>query len=69
MVGTALAEITLAAARVNKGYTQEEAAKLIGVTADTLRNYEKGRTFPDIAVIKRIEDVYGVPYSQLKFLP
>lgn len=62
-------EITLKGARANKGYTQEKAAQLIGVTVDTLRNYEKGKSFPDVPIIKKIEDVYGIPYSQLKFLP
>lgn len=60
-------EITLKSARVNKGLTQEQAAKLIGVTTDTLSNYERGKSFPDVPVIKKIEDVYGIPYSSLKF--
>ena len=60
-------EITLKSARVNKGLTQEQAAKLIGVTTDTLSNYERGKSFPDVLVIKKIEDVYGIPYSNLKF--
>lgn len=61
-------EITLKSARINANLTQEEAAKLIGVTKDTLSNYERGRSFPDVPIIKRIEDVYGVPYSSIKFL-
>ena len=60
-------EITLKSAIVNKGYTQEEAAKLIGVTTDTLRNYEQGKSFPDVPIIKKIEDVYDIPYSNIKF--
>ena len=35
--------ITLEAARVNKGLTQEAAAEVLGCTPDTLRRYEKGR--------------------------
>ena len=62
-------KITLKAARVSKGLTQKEAAKLIGVTVDTLANYEKGRTYPDIPILKKIEKVYGVEYNQLIFLP
>ena len=62
-------KITLRAARVSKGLTQKEAAKLIGVTVDTLANYEKGRTYPDIPILKKIEKVYGVEYNQLIFLP
>lgn len=61
--------ITLKSARVNKGLTQVNAAKFIGVTVDTLSNYERGKSFPDVPIIKKIEQVYGVPYNNLIFLP
>lgn len=61
--------ITLKAARTNKGLSQEEAAKLIGISESTLINYEKGRRFPDVPIIKKIEDVYGVEYREINFLP
>ena len=35
--------ITLKSARVNKGLTQAQAAKEIGITVDTLSNYERGK--------------------------
>lgn len=61
--------ITLKSARVNRGLTQVKAAELIGITVDTLSNYERGKSFPDVPIIKRIEEVYGVPYNDLIFLP
>lgn len=61
--------ITLKSARVNKGLTQIKAAKLIGITVDTLSNYERGKSFPDVPIIQKIEEVYGVSYSDLIFLP
>lgn len=61
--------MTLKAARVNKNLTQRVAARLIGVSVDTLSNYEKGRSFPDVPIIKRIEKVYEVSYADLIFLP
>ena len=61
--------MTLKSARVNKGLTQAQAAQKIGVTVDTLSNYERGKSFPDVPVIQKIEIVYGVPYSELIFLP
>lgn len=61
--------ITLKSARVNKNLTQAQAAKLIGITADTLSNYERGKSFPDIPILMKIESVYGVSYSELIFLP
>lgn len=60
---------TLKTAREAMGYTQENAAKLIGVSVDTLGNYERGKSYPDIPVLRKIEEVYGVPYDRLIFLP
>ncbi|MBO5238692.1 MAG: helix-turn-helix transcriptional regulator [Lachnospiraceae bacterium] len=61
--------ITLKSARVNKDLTQAQAAKLIGITVDTLSNYERGKSYPDVPVIQKIEEVYEVSYSDLIFCP
>ncbi len=60
---------TLKTAREMKRYTQEEAAKLIGISTDTLGNYERGKSYPDVPVLRKIEELYGIPYEQLIFLP
>lgn len=60
--------ITLKAARVNKGMTQEEAAKALDVSISTLRNYEAGKSFPDIPTLRKIEELYDVDYDSLIFL-
>jgi len=60
-------ELTLRALRINKGYSQEKASKLIGISVDTLANYEKGITFPDIPVLKKIEEVYETNYNNINF--
>lgn len=60
--------ITLKAARVNRGYTQDAAAKIIGVTVDTISNWERGKSFPNVPQLKKIEEVYGVTYNDLIFL-
>ena len=57
--------MTLKAARVNKGMTQAEASVKLGISVATLQQYESGKTFPDVPVIKRIEDTYDVPYSDI----
>ena len=49
---------TLKTAREMKRYTQEEAAKRIGVGVDTLGNYERGKSYLDIPVLRKIEEVY-----------
>lgn len=60
---------TLKTARDRLGLNQEDAAKLIGISKDTLSNYERGKSYPDIPVLKKIEEVYEVTYNQLIFLP
>ena len=61
--------ITLKAARVNVGMNQNEAAKGLGITPDTLRRWEKGLSFPTVVQIKKIEELYNVSYSDIIFLP
>lgn len=61
--------LTLRAARVNKNMQQKDAARALGVAVDTLSNWEKGKTFPNVPQIKKIEEVYGVSYSDLIFCP
>ena len=60
-------ELTLRAWRINKGYSQEKASKLIGISVDTLSNYERGITFPDIPVLKKIEEIYETNYNNINF--
>lgn len=62
-------QITLKAIRVNKGLSQEEAAKAIGISEDTLSNYERGKTYPDIPILKKIEKVYETSYENINFFP
>ena len=59
--------ITLKAARVNKNMTQAEAAKALGIAVDTIRQYEAGNTFPDVPMIRKIEDLYSVSYNDINF--
>lgn len=61
--------MTLKTARELSGLTQSDAAQLIGVNADTLGNYERGKYYPDVPILRRIEEVYHVRYDQLIFLP
>lgn len=63
------AGFTLKTARERKGLTQEKAANLIGISVDTLGNYERGKSYPDVPVLRKIEEIYGVPYERLIFLP
>lgn len=60
--------MTLKQARELNGMTQAEAAAKIGVSSDTLGNYERGKSYPDIPILRRIENLYGVPYDRIIFL-
>ena len=60
-------KISLRAARVNAGLTQEQAADKIGIARQTLVNYETGKTFPDIKTLRRIADVYGIDKDRISF--
>ena len=61
--------ITMKAARVNQNLNQAEAAKLLGISRKTLQNYEAGTSFPDVPILKRIESLYKVSYSDIIFVP
>lgn len=60
-------KMTLKAARINKGLTQQQAADAIGIGVDTLSNYERGKTYPDVVILKRIEKAYDIEYSNIIF--
>lgn len=63
------AGLTLKEIRERKGLKQTEAAQMIGVSVDTLGNYERGKSYPDIPILRKIEEVYDVPYTNIIFLP
>lgn len=62
-----MSKMTLKALRVNKGLTQMDAAKMLGISPDTLARWETGKTYPDVADIVRIEKLYNVEYSNINF--
>lgn len=62
-------KITLSAARVNAGYSQKQAAKLLDISNKTLCNWEKGNTFPEQPMIEKLCNLYGVTYDMLNFAP
>lgn len=61
--------ITLKAARVNAELTLAVAAKELGITKNTLINYEKYRTVPNMEMGRAMATLYGVSVDDLIFLP
>ena len=62
-------KVTLKTIREMRGLSQMDAAKAIGISVDTLSNYERGKSYPDIPVLRKIEKTYNIKYNQLIFLP
>ena len=53
-------QISLAAARVNAKMTQEEAARALGVSKQTICSWEKEKTIPNAVKLREISRVYGI---------
>ena len=60
---------TLKALRTNKNMNLKQGAQALGVSVDTLHNWEHGKTYPNVPQIKKIEEVYGVEYGDIIFCP
>lgn len=61
-------QISLAAARVNAGLTQEEVSKKMKISKNTLVNWEKGLSEPSISQGRELADLYKMPLDYI-FLP
>lgn len=59
-------QISLAAARVNADFKQEEAAKAIGVTPKTLGNYEKGKSAIPHYRLETLAKFYAIPSDMIR---
>lgn len=57
--------ISLKAARVNAGFTQEEAAKRIGVSETIICKWETGKCAPTAKRIPKILEVYNIKYEDV----
>lgn len=58
---------SLKACRVNKNLTLAEASKAIGVTKETISNWENGRSYPSINHIEKLLKVYDVAFDDVNF--
>lgn len=53
--------ISLAAARVNAGLTQDQVAKKMQVSKNIIVNIEKGKRTPKMAEIAFLSELYNIP--------
>ena len=59
--------ITLAAARVNAGMTQKEAAKRMEVSNNTIINWETGKITPRFAQLEMLCRIYHISSDNIFF--
>jgi len=52
-------------ARIRINMTQEAVAKQIGVSRQSLSNWENDRTYPDLASVLKLSDLYGLSLDDL----
>lgn len=60
-------EISLSAARENANLTQDEVAKILKVTKQTIVNWEKGRQEPTVNRAKELSKLYKIPLDNIRF--
>ena len=61
-------QISLAAARVNAGLTQEDVAKEMKVSKNTIVNWEKGLSEPTVTQGRELSKLYNMSLDNI-FLP
>ena len=61
-------QISIKAARINKGLTQKELAKLLNVSNKTVSSWENGRSVPKADKIDQLCTILDMPYDQINFL-
>lgn len=62
-----IVKFSLAAARVNAGLSQKEAAEKLGISNKTLCSWENYLTYPSADMVSKICELYGIPYDQINF--
>lgn len=55
----------LKSARVEAGLTQETVAEKIGVSRQTISNWENNRYYPDIISVISLSDLYSISLDEL----
>lgn len=60
--------ISLKAARVNADMTQRQWAEALGVTVDTVLNWESGKSEPKMSQLRQISEISGIPMDYI-FVP
>lgn len=57
--------ISIKAARVNAGFTQEQVAKALNKNKNTIISYEAYTTYPDINVAQAMAKMFGMSLNDI----
>ncbi len=60
-------KLSMSAARVNTGLNQDDVAKKLGITRETLSAWESGKRLPRVDQAYAIAAIYGLPIDAIKF--
>lgn len=61
-------KISLKAARINAGLSQKEMAELLGISKNTVCNWENGDSEPNASQLRKISELSGIPMDFI-FVP
>lgn len=61
-------KITMKAARVNAGLTQEDLANKLRVSKQTIVSWESGKTSPTVEKARQYCEACNAPYDAISFL-
>ena len=59
--------LKLSAARNNAGLTQKEAAEKLGISYQTLSQYENDPNNVKLGMLKKMSELYGIPVEFIFF--
>jgi transcriptional regulator with XRE-family HTH domain len=52
--------------RLNLGLTQRELACFLGLTKQTIINFENGKNTPGLSALKKLSDFFGISIYELR---
>ena len=58
-------KISLAAARVNAGLTQDDVARVLRVGKQTIVSWEKGKSEPKMSQSRQLSELYNMPLDYI----
>ena len=66
-VGTQLDSMSMKAIRIDRGLTQADLAKAVGVTKKTVSSWESGKTHPSVDKVDAVCRALNVAYDHVRW--